>query len=104
MMRLREGGCADLGQEATPSDAEEVAHLRDDAVISEDGVDLAAEPGAGIGPAPPVTGPPPSFPGLGRRDPRLGQQVGAEQLGQGGRVDGVVLDPGRGDRLGRQGV
>lgn len=35
---------------------------------------------------------------LGRRDPRLGQQVRPQQVGEGPGVDGVVLDPSRGDR------
>jgi hypothetical protein len=39
-----------------------------------------------------------------RRDIRLGQQVGAQQMGQRARVDRVGLDPRRGDRLGPQWV
>ena len=41
--------------------------------------------------------------GLGR-DPGLGQQIGAQQLRQGARVDLVVLQPGRGDRLAAAGM
>jgi hypothetical protein len=39
-----------------------------------------------------------------RRDPGLGQQVGAQQLRQGARVDLVVGEPGRGDLLAAAGV
>jgi len=41
---------------------------------------------------------------LRRGDPRLGQQVRAEQLRQDGGVDLVVLQPRRGDRLAPQRV
>jgi hypothetical protein len=41
---------------------------------------------------------------LRRGDPCLGEQVGAQQLGQDRRVDLVVFQPGRGDRLARQRV
>jgi acetyl esterase/lipase len=37
-------------------------------------------------------------------DPRLRQQIGPQQLGQDGRVDLVVLEPGRGDRLAPRGM
>jgi hypothetical protein len=39
-----------------------------------------------------------------RRDPGLGQQISAQQLRQRGRVDLVVLQPGRGDRLAAAGM
>jgi hypothetical protein len=45
----------------------------------------------------------PQRPTLRRRDAGLGQQVGAEQLGEDRRVDRVVLQPGPGDRLALQG-
>jgi hypothetical protein len=52
----------------------------------------------------PVTQQGPQIPcGLGR-DPGLGQQISPEQLGQGGRIDLVVLAPGRGDRLAAAGM
>jgi len=39
---------------------------------------------------------------LERRDPTLGQQVGAQQVGQGLGIHRVVLDPRRGDGAGGQ--
>jgi hypothetical protein len=41
---------------------------------------------------------------LARRDVGLRQQPRAQQVGQRARVDSVVLDPRRGDRLGAQRV
>src|SRR6266508_3870198 len=41
---------------------------------------------------------------LRRRRPGLGQQVGAKQVGERLGVDPIVLDPGRGDRLGGKGM
>jgi hypothetical protein len=39
----------------------------------------------------------PQITDLLRGDPGLGQQVGPQQLGQGGRIHLVVLEPGGGD-------
>jgi hypothetical protein len=41
---------------------------------------------------------------LQRGDSGLGEQVGPEQLGQGARIDLVILEPGRGNRLTAAGV
>jgi hypothetical protein len=46
----------------------------------------------------------PEIPGGLGRDPGLGQQVGAQQLGQGVGIDLVVLEPGRGDLLAAAGM
>jgi hypothetical protein len=44
------------------------------------------------------------IPGRLGRDPGLGQQIRPQQLRQGGRIDLVVLQPGRGDRLAAAGM
>jgi len=46
----------------------------------------------------------PAFANQRRGDPGLGQQVCAQEVREGARVDAVVLDPSRGDGLGRKGM
>ena len=74
------------------------------AVVGQDGVDPVAQQG----PQPDQLGPvPQQRPELAhrrRRDPRLRQQVRAQQLRQDRRIGLVVLQPGRGDRLALQRV
>jgi hypothetical protein len=66
------------------------------------------DPVAQQGPQPHQLGPVaqqrPQLPDRGRRDPRLRQQVRAQQLPQDCRIHLVVLQPGRGDRLAPQRV
>jgi hypothetical protein len=47
----------------------------------------------------PVTQQDPQIPDLLGGDPGLRQQIRPQRLGQGRRIDLVVLEPGRGDRL-----
>jgi hypothetical protein len=60
--------------------------------------------GAHADQADPVTQQGPHIPDLLGGDPSLGQQIHPQQLGQGGRIHLVVLEPGRGDGLAAAGM
>jgi hypothetical protein len=74
------------------------------AVVGQDGVDPVAQQSAQPHQLRPVPQQRPQLAHRRRGDPRLRQQVGAQQLGQDRRIDLVVLQPGRGDRLALQRV
>jgi len=104
-----DAACRDLGQgelaeQPASAFAEGVAQRRCDAVLGEDGVDLALEAGTDPHQACPHAGEPPRLSGLRRGDPGLGQQVAAKQVGQHPGIHGVVLDPPSRDGLGGQRV
>jgi hypothetical protein len=73
-------------------------------VAGGDRVDPVAQLGPEADQADPVPQQRAELPHLRRRDPRFGQQVGAQQLRQDRGVDFVVLQPGRGDGLAPQRV
>ena len=97
------GGQVQLGQPAAARPGP-VAGGPVIAVVGGDRVDPVAQLGAEPDQAGPVPQQRPELAHLRRRDPRLGQQVRAQQLRQDRGVDLVVLQPRRGDRLAPQRV
>jgi len=71
-------------------------------VVGQDGVDPVTQQRAQPHQLRPVAQQRPQLPHRQRGDPCLWQQVRAQQLGEDRRVDFVVLQPGRGDRLALQ--
>jgi hypothetical protein len=74
------------------------------AVAGQDGVDPVAQQGAQPGQLRLVTQHGPQLADLRRRDPRLREETGAQQLREGGGTGLVVLQPCRGDRLALHGM
>ena len=97
------GGQVQLGQPAAAGPGP-VAGGPVIAVVGGDRVDPVAQLGAEPDQADPVPQQRAELADLRRRDPRLGQQVRAQQLRQDRGVDLVVLQPRRGDRLAPQRV
>jgi hypothetical protein len=103
---------AGLGNEAelnvlekpASGEAEQVGHRRSDGLVGEQGVSLALQARGDPGKGDSRSGQLASVADLGRGRPGLGQQVGAQQVGERLGVDPVVLHPCRRDRLGGKGM
>jgi hypothetical protein len=95
---------AQLGQPAAPGRAEQGGQLGDDTQVGHQRVQLGLHPGAHPDQPSPGADQPAGLTGVGPSDPSLSQRVGPQQVRQGLGVDGVVVDPGGRDRLGRQRV
>jgi hypothetical protein len=89
----------ELGEEAPPSRAEELGAPVLDALAGEEGVDAVLERGAQAGEADVVAEKLPQLAQLARRHVGLGEQVGAQEVGERACVDGVRLHARGGDRL-----
>jgi hypothetical protein len=92
----------ELGQPGPPGTSPQAGVVRDAAVgqhrVPGSSARLPGGPGWPGGAATPVDR---GWPG---GDPGLGQQIRPQQLGQGGRIDLVVLEPGRGDGFAAAGM
>jgi hypothetical protein len=102
-----EPGCGDRRQgqgleRCSARAPEQIGCWHRDPRVCADRVDLALEPRADPDEGCPHPDQPAELADLGWRDPRLGQEVSAQEVGEGRGVDRVVLDPTGTDRLGRE--